>query len=113
VDGSRLLIAAPINLGPSLLLLTPHQVLGAPYHRNTQGLRDLRLLLYADDASAEEVVRRRGVEVIVVCPGDVLAARAREEGLVPFSDRLHEGEAPEWVQSRGLEGAGKVFVVDR
>jgi hypothetical protein len=112
-EGPPLLIAAPIDLGPSLLLLTRHQVLGAPYHRNTEGLRDLRRLLYAEEASAKEVVRRRGVDVILVCPGDVLSAHAREDGMVPFSERLREGDVPEWVQSSQLDGGGKLFVVDR
>lgn len=88
-------------------------MLGAPYHRNTGGLRDLRLLLYAEEESAEEVVRRRGVDVILDCPGDVLAARARAEGVVPLTDRLRDGEVPGWVQPFQLEGGGELFTVDR
>ena len=111
-DRGPLLIAAPIDLGPSLLLLTPQQVLAAPYHRNTEGLRDIRRLLYADAASVEEVIRRRGVDLIVSCPNDALAASFREEGVVPFSDQLRDGKVPNWLWRVETDGAAQLFVVE-
>ena len=112
-DRGPLLIAAPIDLGPTLLLLTPHQVLAAPYHRNTEGLRDIHRLLYADEASAAEVVRRRGVDVVLVCQDDRLAEDAREDGVEPFADQLRSGEVPDWLRRVNVEGTGLLFVVEQ
>jgi hypothetical protein len=106
-----LLVAAPIDLGPSLLLLTHHQVLGAPYHRNIQGLRDTQRLLYSNEQSALEVIQRRGVDAIVVCRNDLLSKRARESGKLPFSDQLKYGNLPDWIQPFDSADDSGVFIV--
>jgi hypothetical protein len=64
------LVAAPIDFGPALLLFTPHAVLAAPYHRNTEGLLTAHDLFSATDAGeAERLAAARGITHVLVCGG--------------------------------------------
>jgi hypothetical protein len=108
--GDPRLIAADIDLGPELILMTPHLVLAAPYHRNTDGLLDIRRFLLGDVFSAAEVVRRRGVDVIVLCPQDQPAG---SEGGVPFRRQLLAGDIPLWLLKLPVDSEVNLFVVDK
>jgi hypothetical protein len=106
-----LLIAAPIQLGPPILLVTPHQVLAAPYHRNTEGLRDIRRLLYSDEKSALEVVRRRGVDLILVCESAPRVIPEAAAGSTLFYDRLLSGQTPDWLAPVPFDGEARLYLV--
>ena len=60
-------LAAPIDLGPGILLLSPHSVLAAPYHRNVRGLVDNRRLFAGSEAEALAVVAERGIDAVLFC----------------------------------------------
>ena len=60
-------IAAPIDLGPGILLLTRHGVLAAPYHRNTRGLADHRRIFAGTEEESLATVRARDVGAILYC----------------------------------------------
>jgi len=110
--GSRtLLIAAPINVGASLLLLTPHQVLAAPYHRNTEGLRDIMQVFYRDEATARTAITRRHVDLLLLYPDESIASHERREDSTLFYDELLQGETPEWLESVPLDGSTRLFRV--
>jgi hypothetical protein len=104
------LIGADIDLGPTLLLLTPHKVLGAPYHRNTGGLVDVHRLLYSDETSAAEVARRRGVGMILLCPPN---RPARDAEARQFKRQLLSGKVPPWLRKLPSTGEATVFLVER
>lgn len=106
-----LLIAAPINVGASLLLLTPHQVLAAPYHRNTEGLRDIMQVFYRDEATARTAITRRHVDLLLLYPDESIASHERREDSTLFYDELLQGETPEWLESVPLDGSTRLFRV--
>lgn len=57
--------------GSELIWRTPYSVVGAPYG-NTQSLLDTAQLFGATtDADAIEVVRRRGIDLILTCTGEI------------------------------------------
>ena len=60
-------IAAPIDLGPGILLLTRHGALAAPYHRNTRGLADHRRIFAGTEEESLATVRARDVGAILYC----------------------------------------------
>lgn len=72
-------------IGPKILVVTPHQIVNAGYHRNTEGLRDLVRFFGGSEADALEVVQRRQLDYLVVCrgigPEDGLAGLAPFKGL--------------------------------
>ncbi|HSR55130.1 MAG TPA: hypothetical protein VLN73_02740, partial [Alphaproteobacteria bacterium] len=64
--GARpLTIAAPVDAGPAVLLLSPHRVLAAPYHRNVQGLVDNRRIFAGTEDEALRTIARRKVGAIL------------------------------------------------
>ncbi|KAA6184715.1 hypothetical protein F2Q65_11485 [Thiohalocapsa marina] len=110
-DTGPLLIAAPVNNGATLLFLTPHQVLAAPYHRNASGLRDQTLMFYRDQATAREAIMRRGVDLLLVCEGDPVLSHERREGSTLFADQLLQGSVPDWLEPLPLSDGPLLFRV--
>ena len=91
------LIAAPIDMGPDLLLRTSAAVLAAPYHRNVAGNLDLVGIMRAPQDAARAIARRRGVDFVAVCRSlseTDLYARTNPEGLAA---RLSAGDPPAWL----------------
>jgi hypothetical protein len=105
-----LLIAAPINLGAPLLWLTPHQVLSAPYHRNTQGIEDAQRLFFTDEATARTIVEQRGIDLILICPHDPVATHELREGIRLFYDQLRAGQTPDWLIELPLAGKARLLM---
>ena len=60
-------LMAPIDLGAHLLLFTPHSVVGAPYHRNQQGLLDTFRFFNGPIADARAILEARGITRVVTC----------------------------------------------
>ena len=63
----RGVVLAPIDLGPRILLDTPHGIVAAPYHRNNAG--NLAALRYGQDADTDAAIARAwGVRYVLTCP---------------------------------------------
>ncbi|WP_407528771.1 hypothetical protein [Methylobacterium oryzisoli] len=59
-------VLAPVDLGPSLLLNTPHRVVAAPYHRNIVGIQ-AGIEAFGSEESLRGVAAARGADYIVLC----------------------------------------------
>jgi hypothetical protein len=102
------LVIADVSYGPYLLALTPHSVMGAPYHRLSTGIAVSHGVLASkpDDAraivNATRLVASGGKPTYVaVCgprPPDGLAEPARSLSLWA---RLQAGKAPNWLEPVG------------
>ncbi len=69
-DESIGVVAAPSNLGASILRFTHHRVLAAPYHRNPAGmLAELNIGLAGTEA-AKDLLKRDGVTLLAFCAED-------------------------------------------
>ncbi len=62
-------VLAPIDLGAHLLAYTPHNVYGAPYHRNVQGIRTSVNGLYQAEAKALPIIKSASPDYVVLCDG--------------------------------------------
>lgn len=84
-----------------LLFWTPHGAIASNYNNNEEGIRDLERFLFAQDAvAALDVVRRRGVGLIVLCM-DVADTPffPVDPPLKPlFLRRAAEGKLPGWLK---------------
>lgn len=108
---NRVIVAAPIDLGPEILLHTPHAVLAAPYHRNVGGLVDHRRIFAGDEAEALATIARRGVEAVLFCPGSVhVTARPGQPGFL--NERLADDRPPDWLVPVARAEALSLFRVD-
>jgi len=105
-----LVISALLDYGPEILYRSPHSVVSAPYHRNGAGIWDShRLLAAADEAESREIVDRRGVDLLLVCPSKKEKRFFEyEAGSKNLYSRLVDGETPPWLApvETGLEDNG-------
>lgn len=103
-----LLIAAPIDRGPELLVRTPHAVVAAPYHRGPDGLLAVDALFRATDMdAARAIVDGRGIDIVLVCRAGPDRERYRGAGAPSLVDRLAAGTPPPWLRPLPLpDGAG-------
>ena len=101
--GTRV-IAAPIDKGPEILLLTEHSVLAGPYHRNVQGLADNRRIFAGTEKEALATVRARGVDAVLFCR-KYARATAYPDRTAFLDDRLGAGRPPWWLSpvARGVD----------
>ncbi|MDH3473485.1 MAG: hypothetical protein OEM59_07320 [Rhodospirillales bacterium] len=92
----RLTIAAPVDAGPAVLVLTRHRVLAAPYHRNVQGLADNRRVFAGTEAVARATLARRGIGAVLFCRKH--AGLSVYDGQPAFlNERLAAGRPPDWL----------------
>ena len=97
------LVMAHLNQGPLLLYWTPHSVVSGPYHRNRAGIRDgFAFFASEDDRSAKRIVAERGVDYVLICPGEDRAAAKIERSL---ANRLEAGQPPSWLRTVALPGS--------
>ena len=92
-------ILAFMDIGPELLYRTHHRVVATPYHRNSDGIYDgYRMLATADAAAAHDLIRQRGVDLVLLChtPAEraFYAASHGEENLYA---RLNGNAPPDWL----------------
>ena len=89
-------IAAPIDIGASILLLTRHRVLAAPYHRNIQGLIDNRRIFAGTEEQAMATVRAREVEAVLFCRKFVPVTTYADHPAF-LNEHLSAGRPPWWL----------------
>jgi hypothetical protein len=105
-SGRPRVILTGVNYGAELLYRTPHHVVGTPYHRSAAALRETFEAFGAkDDAAVREILARRNVELIAICPGGKEGLNQEKGG---FYDRLRT-EPPAWVRQIALPAEAAAF----
>ena len=100
-------ILTSIYLGPLLLYMTPHEIVGTPAHRNKNGIIDTYKVMNAEDESeAHSVIKRRGIDVLLIGrPENGLGDFFIEKELKPtviFHSQLWSGTVPKWLEPLSL-----------
>lgn len=88
-----------LDHGPEILYRTPHSVVGAPYHRNGDGIWDsYRLLAATNDAESQTIAQRRNIGIILVCPS-IAERRFYIDEKEPnrLYNRLLDDNPPAWL----------------
>jgi hypothetical protein len=112
------LVIADVGYGPYLLALTPHSVMGAPYHRLSTGIAVSRSVFSSPPDDAKAIVNAARLvgaggkpAYLMTCgpkPPDGLAEPARGRSLWA---RLQAGHVPHWLEPVGEKGAVAVWRV--
>ena len=105
------LVAAEINLGPSILAATPHSVVTAPYHRMQRGILDGDRILRSKPDEALALIDLRRVDYVALCTASVSAASARETEPQSLLVALMDGRVPARLEEVGGNGVIRVFRV--
>jgi hypothetical protein len=103
-------VMAPIDLGPSLLAATKHQIFAAPYHRNNDGNLAMLELMLAPAQTAQKIFADRRVDYVVICrsaPDQADFLKLAPDGLAA---RLGRGETPDFLELLAGGPAAKLSV---
>jgi hypothetical protein len=107
-------IVAPFDIGPAILLTTPHRVLASSHHRNSQGMRDHIDIFRLPPAQSYPIVKRRQITHIISCSDEMEMkgyVKRNPEGLWA---QLAKRNAPEWLVPMPDMGEGlKVWKVGK
>ncbi|MGH1574442.1 hypothetical protein ACRAWG_32110 [Methylobacterium sp. P31] len=104
-------VLAPIFMGPSILLRTPHRIVAAPYHRAIPGLTAAIEGLGGTEVDLDRVLRTFDARYLVACPARPADDLQAEPA---FATRLARGTArSERLELVDLPGPLKVWRVTR
>lgn len=100
-------LLASIDLGAYALAETRHQVIAAPYHRNTAGNRALLFVVQAPTAQAAQTLRRWRVDYLALCPADL----SPSDGTI--AGAIRRGETVGWLERVPASGTASIYRVRR
>ncbi|MBB4631571.1 hypothetical protein [Sphingosinicella soli] len=93
------IIADVFDMGPAILVHTPHGVIAGPYHRNAASIADAVALWRAGDEKAKTITARYGATYVLGCVGAHDLASAKKEAPQGLWARLESGDVPAWLEA--------------
>jgi hypothetical protein len=87
-----------VDLGPRLITVTHHDAVAGPYHRNERGILDVMLTFRGTADHARQVIARRGIDYVLICPGMSESTIYSSEAPKGFYMQLAKGKVPGWLQ---------------
>ncbi len=108
------IIVASANFGPELVYRTGHAVVATVHHRGASGILDgFRIMSTSDDGAIIEIIEKRRVDLLILCPGtgnDGYFLLGGDEN--SLYRRLEKGSPPPWLESVPVSGnlAGKFLI---
>ncbi|MFC7500131.1 hypothetical protein ACFQRC_12950 [Enterovirga sp. GCM10030262] len=100
---------APLDSGASLIGMTPHDVVAAPYHRNNAGNLAMYRFFLAPPERARTIAAEWDVDYVTICPSSFTEIDLAREGPGSLALGLREGRAPRWLDPVPL-GEGRLRV---
>ena len=97
-------IFAPLDIGPAILLDTPHAILASGHHRNHVAIAEELRAWLGDDRLAQGVMRRHGLGLVALCPDLGEVTFYRHVAPHGFAAQLASGHAPAWLHPVPLAG---------
>ncbi|MFM6831922.1 MAG: hypothetical protein ACKOVA_16525 [Novosphingobium sp.] len=91
-------VLSGLDLGPAILVTTPHTVVATGHHRASAAMRDLLLAFLGPDEGAREIMARRGARVVVICAKGAETRLYRRLAPNGFMAHLADGKAPSWLE---------------
>ncbi len=87
-----------VDLGPRLITVTHHKAVTGPYHRNQQAILDVMKGFRGTPEYAHGIIRRRGIDYVLICPGLSETTIYSSEAPKGFYVQLVKGNVPAWLQ---------------
>src|SRR6185312_8757907 len=94
-----------IDLGSHVLLYTADSVVAAPYHRDQQGLLDAFHFFDGPIAAGRDILSKRGVSLVVVCPGMAEMAGLPSASPDSFVKLYAANKLPAWLDEVSAPGS--------
>lgn len=101
---------ATLDLGPEILVKSPHSVIASGYHRNMAKMREVVEAFSGDPARARAIVRANHAHYVVLClyGGDTAVFRSRRAD--SLANDLVAGHIPAWLEPARAFGQGPLRV---
>ncbi|MFC4293065.1 hypothetical protein ACFOWX_11630 [Sphingorhabdus arenilitoris] len=99
-------ILAPFDMGPMILLTTPHEVLASSHHRNEGAMHDQIEIFLSQPAKAKAVIDRRKITHIALCPGEAELDNYKHKNPGGLWSQMDAGKAPLWLEPMKPVGGG-------
>lgn len=92
---SELLV--PLDIGPAILLDTPHGVVATGHHRAGPAMREVIDAFTGPLDQAHRIVARRGIAYVALCPDLNEPATYSSAAPAGLAAKLRDGHAPDWL----------------
>jgi hypothetical protein len=89
---------APFDLGPLILLTTPHEVLASSHHRNEKAMHDHIAIFLSDPEKAKVIIAQRKIRYIAVCKDEAELNNYTAKNPNGLWSRLDKGTPPDWIE---------------
>jgi hypothetical protein len=87
-----------LDLNPRLIAVTHHDGVAGPYHRNEAAILDLVRVWRGSAENARQMVARRGIDYVLICPGLSESTMYSSGAPKGFYVQLAKGQVPGWLQ---------------
>ena len=103
-------LAAPLDIGPAILIHTPHRIIASGHHRNAAAMRDVIEIFTRDPADARRILQRRSARYLVVCPDLIEPQLYAERSPRGLWAELAAGRTPPWLVPVSWPGESRLQV---
>ncbi len=103
-------LAAPLDIGPAILIHTPHRIIASGHHRNAAAMRDVIEIFTRAPADARRILQRRGARYLVVCPDLIEPQLYAERNPLGLWAGLAAGRTPSWLVPVAWPGESRLQV---
>lgn len=97
-------LAVPLDITPAILASTHHHAIASGYHRNDSGIHDVIVTFAGRLDEAREIVARRHIDYVVICPNAPEAIRWANIGPGGLASMLDRNQSPEWLRPVSIPG---------
>ena len=87
-----------LDLNPRLIAVTHHDGVAGPYHRNEAAILDLVKVWRGSAENARQMVARRGIDYVLICPGLSESTMYSSGAPKGFYVQLANGRVPAWLE---------------
>jgi hypothetical protein len=93
-----------VDLGPRLIVLTHHDAIAGPYHRNGDAILDVHHAFQRSAADFHRIAKAHGATLLLVCPNMAETTVYRARSPNGFYAQLMRGQEPDFLQPVPLPG---------
>lgn len=92
-----------VDLGPRLIVLTHHDAIAGPYHRNGAAILDVQHAFKGTPQEARAIMNRHGATLLLICPNMAESTNYRAKAKGGFYDQLAHGARFDWLEPVALK----------
>jgi hypothetical protein len=87
-----------VDLGPRLIVVTHHNAVAGPYHRNGQAILDVHHAFAGTADGFRPIAARHQAAYLLLCPNMAETTVYRSHNPVGFYAQLAKGQVPDWLE---------------